>query len=540
MSYSISEEEKVLLQDLINKLKSENNYETGTKKFNNGLISSIKNSDGKDIFYKYINKNNVMRGFEYKTGLNIDTQKFDFDLKGICSPGLYFSNIESISNFTGYGSELWKVAVPEGLPILDFKNISNSNSNSIITDYYKAKSPSIYLVDSASKGTEKYANWLLNTNYANNAELLKSCQDLSNIQYYSNNMNIDINDVLFNKDIEYDCVFDTKQKKYLFVKAIFDNDFENDLTKPLINKNHDLYDKTYYDTIFETKYKNKFYEKKLKSLKISDTADAFIVYKNNRFFKYLKNTYFPELTTHLKSNNLKLNLDIDFDNAKTLLEDYLKEINIDSDKLFTILKEGNAIISGSLILSKLLKNKFKSNDIDIYINNPNPLSEHPIMNFFKVGTKRQGRKLGNIDISINSIGEHTPYSMNPVDKIVNLSLYSVEKKISTQIQLIFINEDPFNFINNNFDFDFCKVAFDGDKFISNHWMNVINSSGSISEQYLETCWNLKTRMSKYRIAKTIERVDKYMKRGFEIINYNSLLDLAIKNLEFNEEECKTN
>jgi len=536
MSYTISEEEKVLLQDLINKLKSENNYETGTTKFENGLISSIKISDGKDIFYKYINKNNVMRGFEYKTGLNIDKQKFDFDLKGICSPGLYFSNIESISNFTDYGSELWKIAVPEGLPILDFKSISNSS----MIDYYKAKSASIYLVDSASKGTDKYANWLLNTNYANNAELLKSCQDLNNIQYYSNNINIDINDMLFNKDIEYDTVFETKQKKYLFMKAIFDNDLENDLTKPLINKNHDLYDKTYYDTIFETKYKNKFYEKRLKSLKISDTADAFIVYKNNRFFKYLKKTYFPALTTHLKSNNLKLNLDVDLDNAKTLLEDYLKEINIDSDKLFTILKEGNAIISGSLILSKLLNNKFKSNDIDIYINNPNQLSEHPIMDFFKVGAKRQGRKFGNIDISINSIGEHTPYSMNPVNKIVNLTVYSVEKKIFTQIQLIFINEDPFNFINNNFDFDFCKVAFDGDKFISNHWINVINSSGSISEQYLETCWNLKTRMSKYRIAKTIERVDKYMKRGFEIINYNSLLDLAIKNLEFNEEECKTN
>ncbi len=537
MSYTISEEEKVLLQDLINKLKSENNYETGTKKFNNGLISSIKNSDGKDIFYKYINKNNVMRGFEYKTGLNIDTQKFDFDLKGICSPGLYFSNIESISNFTGYGSELWKVAVPEGLPILDFKNISNSNS--IITDYYKAKSPSIYLVDSASKGTEKYANWLLNTNYANNAELLKSCQDLSNIQYYSNNMNIDINDVLFNKDIEYDCVFDTKQKKYLFVKAIFDNDFENDLTNPLINKNYDLLDESYYDTIFETKYKNKFYEKKLKSLKISDTADAFIVYKNNKFFKYLRNTYFPELTNHLKSKHLNLSVDIDFNNAKNLLEDYLKNSNIDYERLFTLLKEGNAIISGSLILSKLLNNKFKSNDIDIYINNLNPLRIHPIMDFFKIGAKTKNKSDSNIKIRINSIGEHTPYSMNPVDKIVNLTVYSKKNKIITEIQLIFINEEPFNFINKNFDFDFCKVAFDGDKFISNHWINVTNSSGSISEQYLDTCWNLKTRMSKYRIAKTIERVDKYMKRGFEIINYNSLLDLAIKKLEFNEEDSKS-
>ena len=62
-------------------------------------------------FYKILAKDMIHNGFEYKPGLNVDRIPFNPDSK--CAPGgLYFSDLENIHKFFGYGPLIARVTLP--------------------------------------------------------------------------------------------------------------------------------------------------------------------------------------------------------------------------------------------------------------------------------------------------------------------------------------------------------------------------------------------------------------------------------------------
>ncbi len=548
MSAVNSQIDNEYLIEIYNNYKNNSNYCELVESFKNidfSNKSNIEISDNSQIYYKYICKSNIMKKFTYKEGLNIDTNEFN-STDNCAKGGLYFTDLKNIHYFDNYGENLWKVIVPKQLPI--FHIIPTETSN-WINECYKAKSPALYLVDYATKGTSKYMDWLFNTNYYNNLMLLKSSHNLDNLQYYTNNIKCNLDDDQMVKNAKAQVL--TKHSIFLYIKSFLDNSKQKPLCRALLyntysEDNHD--NKSFKNNttlMLYNEYNLKDYSKILDQISISNIANSFITYKNNSFFEFMKEEYFPFCISELESNNLTSEpktVQIDLNKSYNHLVNYFKNLQIDYEQLFTIIKRENAIISGSFVLSAVLDNKFKSNDIDIYIQGKYD-KEHPILQFFtnlgpKISNKYRYIKIkGKYNVRIESISSHTPYSTNPVNKIVNLTITYNDFDNNCcgciKLQLIFIEEDPYHFINNNFDFDFCKVSFDGDTFKSEHFDKITNLTGSICDKYLDSCWNLETKTSRYRIAKTIERIDKYMKRGFTIDNKYQLLDIAIKNLEYN-------
>ena len=111
------------------------------------------------------------------------------------------------------------------------------------------------------------------------------------------------------------------------------------------------------------------------------------------------------------------------------------------------------------------------------------------------------------------------------NKVISLELKIKDQKL--KLQFILVNEDPFNFINKSFDFNFCKIAFTGDTIKSNYFNEINNYSGNISDDYIKSCLDINTPLARYRICKTLERIEKYMKRGYRINNYKEFLDVIL-------------
>ncbi len=94
---------------------------------------------------------------------------------------------------------------------------------------------------------------------------------------------------------------------------------------------------------------------------------------------------------------------------------------------------------------------------------------------------------------------------------------------------------PYNFVKNNFDFDICTTSFDfsNKKFL----INYKKSNGFDSMRILDTYINKMTgsqtdSYSTYRANKTIERMRKYIERGFYIENWREFL------IEIRDKMCK--
>lgn len=64
--------------------------------------------------YKVIREDMNHHGFKYKKGLNIDTKKFN--KTGSCVEGgfYFFTDLNDLPEWLGYGDYLWEVTVPEG------------------------------------------------------------------------------------------------------------------------------------------------------------------------------------------------------------------------------------------------------------------------------------------------------------------------------------------------------------------------------------------------------------------------------------------
>ena len=104
----------------------------------------------------------------------------------------------------------------------------------------------------------------------------------------------------------------------------------------------------------------------------------------------------------------------------------------------------------------------------------------------------------------------------------------IEQDNGIKLQLIFVNVEPFEFIKENFDFDFCKCCFNilDNMFETSH-PNLNNlQTGSISKMYMDKIskYNMDNSYSVYRASKTIDRITKYIERGFTITNIDELFE----------------
>lgn len=70
-------------------------------------------------YFKVLNEKECHNGFQYKTGLNVDTKPFnDNPDKSCCEGGLYFAPVESIFAFLEYGPWVREVTFPDDAKVV--------------------------------------------------------------------------------------------------------------------------------------------------------------------------------------------------------------------------------------------------------------------------------------------------------------------------------------------------------------------------------------------------------------------------------------
>lgn len=78
--------------------------------FTEGTVIKGKDLKG-HLLCKILSEDMVMRGFQYKLGMNEDENSLS--LHGRCEPGLYFCLIQDVCNFLGYGTQIAMVSIPD-------------------------------------------------------------------------------------------------------------------------------------------------------------------------------------------------------------------------------------------------------------------------------------------------------------------------------------------------------------------------------------------------------------------------------------------
>jgi hypothetical protein len=132
------------------------------KKYNINLFPSCQKDFNYDqVYYKLTNAEENHNGFKYKDGYNFDIVAFD--PTGSCKPGgLYFTKLEHLYQFEGFGTNLREVRIP--------KNIAVYHDYSI--NYDKWKSPVLYLGERNPVDSAKVVNLLFGTSDGNNRFIL--------------------------------------------------------------------------------------------------------------------------------------------------------------------------------------------------------------------------------------------------------------------------------------------------------------------------------------------------------------------------------
>lgn len=99
------------LQETVQKFMAEGEYCMGNGKFETGSLTRGKELKG-EILCKILSENKVMKGFQYKVGMNVDVNALA--LKGDYGTGLHFCFVRDICNYLDDGTKLALVSVPDG------------------------------------------------------------------------------------------------------------------------------------------------------------------------------------------------------------------------------------------------------------------------------------------------------------------------------------------------------------------------------------------------------------------------------------------
>jgi hypothetical protein len=164
--------------------------------------------------------------------------------------------------------------------------------------------------------------------------------------------------------------------------------------------------------------------------------------------------------------NYEYNKFIEFDKEKEFRNNFrnnfserLGGLKINEKEFLNSLKMIDGVISGSFILQCIIGEKWSS-DIDIYVK--------------KNSTSRNLKKIYlDFNSSMNKIELINDYLRDDKNDDFNFGLQKLLLN-DVNVDLIFINEDCGHFINNQFDFDFCKNYYDGRELYIYNIESIIN------------------------------------------------------------------
>jgi hypothetical protein len=85
------------------------------------------------IYYKVTSKDENHRDFQYKDGLNIDIIPFNDNPNASCVPGgLYFTDLEHVIKFFGYGCWIREVKIPKDAEVIEAPSGNKWRADKII------------------------------------------------------------------------------------------------------------------------------------------------------------------------------------------------------------------------------------------------------------------------------------------------------------------------------------------------------------------------------------------------------------------------
>jgi hypothetical protein len=440
------------------------------------------------LYFKLTKPNYTSRGYKYNQGLNIDPQ--DFNPEGWCSGGgFYFSKIEDLHQFTCFGSYLTPILVPANTPVYH-EVWSGHDSESKTSSYNKYKAPMVYTLPRINIDSP-YARQLL--------------EPYKIFEYHK---------------FKYAIAYNLSKITTNHITLYYDN-------KPIYsydNKYRPEIFKTFIEIISNTGYKH--------SLAYNYCYGNYLRYlvknKNKKIMNWFINDYFPHLIANCKFVNERLKQQIGITNIGLYAQPYLERFEIDLIKLFS---KYRAVTAGSHPVQYIFRLKYTPNDIDIYI------SSHYKNQFIKeVNEFNDGIKI-TMQKQTKDFGFAQKYNMTGVDSVYTLVTFYFKTAIkATECQVIFVNDEiPYNFIKDNFDFDICTSSFDfaNKKFLINYKKANGFDNMRIQDSYIEKMTGSKTdSYSTYRANKTIERMCKYIQRGFYIENWKEFL------IEIRDKMCK--
>lgn len=483
----IFEEKKSQIHDVV---KLYNSFNLSTIEGNNQLYFKVINYDGKVRGLKSGNKNTYT--YKYYSGLNIDPMIEDVLEK--TTPQTTPNKIFDISGFSYckledihmYGSKdimagyIHPVIIPNSIPIV--KELEYTGGFKVT----KYKSPLVYTLPKIRLGSSESIELLMRTNQMNERFLksyLYCSDDIENLIKFEN---------------LYSC-------------------YESALSVKMMNKYIHAYVKRMilqkrYDILF-----NKIITEGQigYGLKINLTQLFYIFHKHGDgiFVKYLREYFYNKI---IEKNREKLDttiIDINVGESILKMHEFLDK-NKDISDFFDFISEKNGVVSGSFALKYFTCMDWMSSDIDIYVNK---IHKTDVMNYAIEHNHTHFRRA----ISIGKEG-NKKYNMQGVDSMANLHFLNQEIQ---NIQVIFVDTDPWEFIKTNFDFDICMVGYRNNEFLHNHSNITIFNEAIVTDKYInKMVGGEKDCYSIYRAAKTIERIVKYIERGFKITNIDYMLD----------------
>lgn len=415
------------------------------------------------IYYKLTEYNFKSRGFEYKLGLNIDTQPFN--PSGCCSGGgLYFCSLENLYQFESYGNYLTPIVVPYDTPVYKETHEGCTHRNQT---YEKLKAPCIYVLPrvridnplaneficQASPHNHKFANCMLHSS--------ANIQDLKDFVSYS-----------------ADKYFWFKQKMHSKLRI------EIDAYLKLGARDSNAIKSILYLCVGFGSF-------------------------DRQIIDFLINHAMPQL---LDGNTYRIkpihNLNLD-------ASKYTKWFASEEHQIFS---SCGIVAAGSSVLKCITNKNFKPNDIDLYIN----VKNLPKLKRSKDIQISVNDILLKTDYNMkNIIGVSTLETNSQI-----FNRFGDIKICKRRYQLIVVDTEPADFIKSNFDFDLCAIgySFVTNTFV-NVISKPDYSVLTIQPSYInKMCGSETDSYSEYRARKTFGRIQKYLSRGFVVSNWKEFLE----------------
>ncbi len=453
----------------------------------------------KKTFYKITNYTENHNGFQYRDGLNIDTNPFGQD--DFCSNGLYFYDLQYLWRYRNKGVNIRKITLPEDAVYLEEE----------FYDMKKYKANKIILGDKIEIGSDKFIKLVKDTNTENNkwvSNYMCKYNDEESLNFCLKYNYLDSFD-----DLEEEGEYNIYHYKPAFKMALIKKEFLNKKNYEglfnLLNKNEPI---NVHNLITKMNLALQHDQFNVCNISIDELIQTSFKTRDVIFINYLRDYYIPktlELNKSFKAfgfiPNFSQKSNLDMIRSEIISRIPVKNIR-DIDNL---LIENSAYISGSSILNCILPQKFKPNNVDIFVNKSN-------LNNFYYG-------LENL-LSINDI--EIKSNLRIVNKYSHFIVDSYKLTLSnnTDINLIVIN-DIVKFIEKYVDFNFNQCVYNGNDVLLSFKPDDIMQNGKIIDSYINYIFSTELNDDTvYPLVGTVERIIKYTKRGFIITNYKDFLE----------------